>query len=283
MKNIENLVFKGGGVLGIAYAGAIEVLEDKGIVQNIKRVAGTSAGSIIATLIAFKFDSKEIKKILQETNFKDFEDHWDPLRMATSYGIYKGDFLLNWAKKIIKKKTGSENTTFGELEQNGFLDLRIFATDLTSVSVKEFSGKETPEVIIAEAVRASMSIPLVFTAWNFTNNVPDDHLYVDGGVLHNYPITTFESLDETLGFFLKVEKETEPLKYNHMIKYMERLLTTIMQVQTLDFLAISDQVKASVFIDSLGISPTNFKLNDEEKENLFNEGKASTLKYIESK
>ena len=43
--HIENLVFKGGGVLGIAYAGAIESLEEKGLLKNIKRVAGTSAGS----------------------------------------------------------------------------------------------------------------------------------------------------------------------------------------------------------------------------------------------
>lgn len=280
MKKIENLVFKGGGVLGIAYAGAIESLEEKGILKEVKRVAGTSAGSIIATLIALRFNAKEIKNILQTTDFNDFEDHWDPLRIATTYGLYKGDFLLQWAKDLIKQKTGNENTTFGDLDTQGFLDLRVFATDLTSVELKEFSNKGTPEVVIAEAVRASMSIPLIFSAWKFTNDIPNDHLYVDGGLLHNYPITAFDSLDNTLGFFLKVEKESKPLEHNHMMKYVERLLTTVMQIQTLDFLSNSDQVKASVFIDSLGISPTNFKLTDEEKNNLFNEGKKSIFAYL---
>ena len=42
----KNLVFEGGGVKGIAYAGAMKVLEKKGILKNIVRVGGTSAGAI---------------------------------------------------------------------------------------------------------------------------------------------------------------------------------------------------------------------------------------------
>jgi len=40
---VKNLVFKGGGVLGIAYAGAIEVLEENKILKQVQSVAGTSA------------------------------------------------------------------------------------------------------------------------------------------------------------------------------------------------------------------------------------------------
>lgn len=280
MNQIENLVFKGGGVLGIAYAGAIESLEKIGMLNQIKRVAGTSAGSIIATLIALKYSSKEIKDVLNSTNFKDFEDDWDPLRITESYGLYKGDFLLEWTENLIKQKTGNAHTKFGELDNLNFLDLKVFATDLTSVRLKEFSKHETPEVVLAEAVRASMSIPLIFSAWKFTNNIPNDHLYVDGGLLNNYPITAFESLEKTLGFFIKVEKEISPLEHNDMIKYVERLLTTVAQFQTLDFLSNLKQVKASIFIDSLGISSTNFKLTEDEKINLFNEGSKSVVNYF---
>ena len=278
--HIENLVFKGGGVLGIAYAGAIETLEEKGILKNIKRVAGTSAGSIIATLIALKFNSKEIKSILNSTDFKDFVDGGDLSRIVSTYGIYKGDFLLQWLKDLIKIKTGSADTTFGDLFNKNFLDLRVLATDLTNVELKEFSNKLTPNVIIAEAVRASISIPLIFVAWKFTNNIPNDHLYVDGGLLCNYPITAFNRLDNTLGFYLKIKKELNPLEHNNVMKYIDHLLTAVMQKQTIDFLSNSDQVKSSVFIDSLGISSTNFKLTNDEKTKLFNEGKKSVLSYL---
>ena len=42
--HFKNLVFEGGGVKGIAYVGAMEVLDKEGILNNIERVAGTSAG-----------------------------------------------------------------------------------------------------------------------------------------------------------------------------------------------------------------------------------------------
>ena len=48
----RNLVFEGGGVKGIAFAGALQVLEGKGIMTDIQRVGATSEGAINATLVA---------------------------------------------------------------------------------------------------------------------------------------------------------------------------------------------------------------------------------------
>ena len=48
----RNLVFEGGGVKGLAYVGAMEVLESEGIGEKVRRVGGTSAGSINAVLFA---------------------------------------------------------------------------------------------------------------------------------------------------------------------------------------------------------------------------------------
>lgn len=42
----ENLVFEGGGVKGLAFCGALKILEQKGIMANVKRLAGSSAGAI---------------------------------------------------------------------------------------------------------------------------------------------------------------------------------------------------------------------------------------------
>ena len=185
MRTIENLVFKGGGVLGIAYAGCIEALHRKGILDNIKGVAGTSAGSITAGLVALNYSSSEINDIVSKTNFKSFEDKWDPLRIATKYGLYKGDHFLSWYKDLIKHKTGNENITYKEFRNAGFKDLKVFATDLNAKSIQEFSADATPDVIVAESIRASMSIPLFFSAWKFSNGIPNNHIFVDGGTVYN--------------------------------------------------------------------------------------------------
>ena len=70
----KNLVFEGGGVKGIAYVGALEVLEKEQILGNIKRVAGTSAGAMVAVLIGLGYSAEELKDILWKINFRNFLD-----------------------------------------------------------------------------------------------------------------------------------------------------------------------------------------------------------------
>ncbi len=190
--NVKNLVFKGGGVLGIAYAGAIKVLEDKHFLQGVEKVAGTSAGAITAALLSLRCSADEIKSIVDATDFKSFEDGWDPLRIPSKYGLYKGDAFLAWMQKQIVAKKFNQSATFSDFKNGGCRELRVFATDLNTQDVKMFSYETTPNVIVAEAVRASMSIPLFFEAWQFSGNNPDNHIYVDGGTVYNYPITTFD-------------------------------------------------------------------------------------------
>ena len=65
----ENLVFEGGGIKGLAFCSAIQVLEAKGIMANIKRLAGSSAGAITAGLLACDHFSTELLAILEKKNF----------------------------------------------------------------------------------------------------------------------------------------------------------------------------------------------------------------------
>ena len=72
--HFRNLVFEGGGVKGIAYIGAMQVLGEKGIFSKIQRVGGTSVGAINALLFALGFDNSEQRKILWELDFNSFLD-----------------------------------------------------------------------------------------------------------------------------------------------------------------------------------------------------------------
>ena len=70
----KNLVFEGGGVKGIAYVGAIKVLENKKIMPDIVRVGGTSAGAINAVLVGLGYSSAQTLNIMNKLNFKKFMD-----------------------------------------------------------------------------------------------------------------------------------------------------------------------------------------------------------------
>ena len=282
IRTIENLVFKGGGVLGIAYAGAIEALEKQGILSQVKRTAGTSAGAVAAALISLGYSSKEIVEVLGDTNFKKFQDGLNALKLTTKYGLYRGEKLLTWLQEIIEQKTGNKHLTFAELEDQGYKTLKVFASDLNTATLTEFSLEKTPDVKIAESIRASMSIPLFFDAWKFPDEKPNNHIYVDGGVLYNYPITAFEDLDKTLGFFLDINEEDDGLDFNDVSSYLKHLFRTVLNAQDVDFFKTLESDKTTVIIKNKGIAITNFSLTKEQQDILYKEGKSATLKYFKA-
>ena len=115
---IENIVFEGGGAKGIVYIGALEVLEEAGI--KPKRVAGSSAGGIIAGLVAAGFSAEEIKHVMTvEMNLLDLMDSrttWDPklkgfpigfsniVNLFKHKGLFKGDAFKKIMTGLLKRK-----------------------------------------------------------------------------------------------------------------------------------------------------------------------------------
>ena len=196
--HFKNLVFEGGGVKGIAYAGAMEVLDKEGILPNVERVAGTSAGAMMAVLVGLRYSADEVKEILWDLNFKNFIDSsWgivrDTTRLLKEYGWYKGDYFRNLMADFIKQKTGNGEATFKDLARSKqFRDIYLVGADLTTGLSQVFSAKNTPDVKVADAARISMSIPLFFAAVKGGEN--NKHLFVDGGLLDNYAIKTFDQI-----------------------------------------------------------------------------------------
>jgi NTE family protein len=198
--HFRNLVFEGGGVKGIAYVGALEVLNKEGILPNIERVAGTSAGAMIAVLVGLGYTTEEISNILWDLNFKEFLDsNWglvrNTKRLLEDYGWYKGDFFRNLMADFIEAKTGNGESTFNDIEEmrekgKAFREITLIGADLSTGYSKVFNAALTPDVKVADAARISMSIPLFFAAIKGIGG--DDHIYVDGGLLDNYAIKVFD-------------------------------------------------------------------------------------------
>ena len=195
--HFRNLIFEGGGVKGIAYVGATHLLEAKGILPNIVRVGGTSAGAINALLVGLNYSPAETQQILSQLDFRNFlDDEWgvvrDTNRLITEYGWYKGDFFRRWIAERIAAKAGNPDATFNDIHnqmaQKGFRDLFFVGTNLSTRFAEVFSYEHTPRWCVADAVRISMSIPLFFAA---KRSMRGD-VYVDGGLIDNYPIKLFD-------------------------------------------------------------------------------------------
>lgn len=248
----RNLVFEGGGVKGIAYLGALDVLADKGISSEIQRIGGTSAGAINAILLGLGFTAKETKDILWALDFNDFlDDSWgvvrDTDRLLEQFGWYKGDYFRTWISKLIKEKTGNSEATFADIEamkdKRGFKSLYFMGTNLSTSFSEIFSAEHTPRVCVADAVRISMSIPLFFAAKRSSRG----DVYVDGGVLDNYPIKLFDREK-----YLQSENFAEPgyyKKINDQFKEADRPISKyVYNKETLGF-RLDSKEEISVFRD----------------------------------
>jgi NTE family protein len=291
--SISNLVFEGGGVRGIAYGGALEALAKAALLPNIQRTAGTSAGAITACLVALKYSAVEISSIIANMDLASFEDKVREFRRLKDFGLYEGEVFLEWLKDLIaNSEVGQDKPglTFEELVNRQGLELKVYATDLFTRSLKEFSPTATPTVPIAEAVRASMSIPIYFDAWRFSNNNPDDHFYVDGGVLYNYPIGAFDDLQNglantrTLGFQLdnlSGQKAFTPFELGDLGKYTKSLLDTLLYTQTVALTKSAVDIARTINIDHLGVGATEFEIDTATKNKLIQSGWDTTLAFLQ--
>ncbi len=189
----KNLVFEGGGVKGIAYVGALQALEEAGILANINRVGGTSVGSINALLLAAGYSNSETLAILTALNFNKLKDGGcNPLvntvRLLREYGWYKGDYFCRWLGDLLRQKTGSATVTFQALQAHSGKALYVYAANISTHLGEVYSPEHSPDMPVVDAVRRSMSLPLFFRA---VRDKQQD-IFVDGGILNNYPVKLFD-------------------------------------------------------------------------------------------
>jgi NTE family protein len=282
----RNLVLEGGGVKGIAYAGAFKALDEQGILDKLGPIAGTSAGAITATLVALRYTPDQVQKLVFNLDFKRFEDGGATgiFRLFERFGWYRGNYLLNLMRCLIGNKAKSPRATFQELQAQGFRDLHVFSTDLSTGQSVEFSAVKTPNVEVALAVRMSMSIPLFFASVDFKPpGGSQGDVFVDGGVLRNYAIDAFDSRQtinqETLGLTLTNGPQPR-VDIDGLPAYGKSLFETLLDVQVIDLETKPPDLERSVLIDDLGISTTDFQLTDEQKNALIRKGFECTCKYL---
>ncbi len=273
-------VFEGGGVKGIAYVGALRRIEELG--YRFSSVAGSSAGAIIASLIACGYNSDELNVILMETNFTDFRTsniiNKIPLlgkmyNISNKYGMYKTTKLEKWLDDLYLEK-GVEY--FDDLD----IELKVVCCDLTNRKLAVFPddlGKyfKDKKIRLSKIVTMSSSIPLYFRPVNINNT-----LFVDGGVVSNYPTWLYRYSGSTDKIFRFNIKEIKPnIEINNIIDY----LFSILGVITTRDEAISSYEERStitIWINIKDIPATKFRLTYDEKEYLKKEGYDSAYEQI---
>ena len=211
-----DLVLEGGGIKGLALVGAVLRLMREG--YTFSRVAGTSAGAIVAAFVAAGITADELAEVMDRLDYSKVPDRKPPgiplvsegISLLSKRGAYEGDYVRDFVHKELKRLGV---TTFGQLRRTDRradtnlepfqrYKLVVMATDVTRGRLLRLPWdyrllhRDPDEQLVADAVRASMSIPLYFEPVTLRDgDTGEPTTLVDGGVLSNFPIEIFDRTD----------------------------------------------------------------------------------------
>ena len=262
------LVLKGGGVKGLALAGAVAALEDKG--QRFDLYAGTSAGAIGALLLAAGCSGEDLIAELRKLDMKAFLD--GPLQMLrnlfTRRSLHSGDPVRDWVRARVSARLDVAGTT--RMRHLGRRAL-VFAANDDGTVVFDSHGeyRDTP---IDFAARCSMSIPYFFADLRH-EGAP---IY-DGGLLNNFPVDELVRIKgdwNFVGLYLKGAQLTGLARALTLLRIVRILLNRDEQRTVEQY---RDQ---TVIIDPAPIRTTQFSLSDTAKDYLIAQGRAAALALL---
>ncbi|GFO21426.1 hypothetical protein PoB_004793100 [Plakobranchus ocellatus] len=199
-----------------------KLLEELNIWPQIKRLAGTSAGAMTAALLAVGYNSHDLEEFFSLNLNNIFLDHRFGYlslipNLLSSYGWNPGKRIYKWFGHKLAERTGDPDITFKEVYDMYHRELCVVATNLNQMTSLYCHPKTTPDMPVRLAVRMSMSIPGMFKAVKHTMYGQTD-IFVDGGVLCNYPIHCFD------GWWLSMEPENNFLEKLQPLEDIPRLL-----------------------------------------------------------
>ncbi|WP_165978220.1 patatin-like phospholipase family protein [Actinomadura darangshiensis] len=304
-----DLVLEGGGVKGIALVGAIAEMEARGYRPGAPaRVAGTSAGAIVGSLLAAGMPVPDMVRVMRELDYRPFQDgsRFALVRgvsLLATLGLHRGDVLHRWIAARLKE-CGVE--TFGQLKLHDpdsalpprhAYKLVVVVSDVSSGRMVylpweyERYGLNADDQSVADAVRASASIPVFFRPCRICRGDGKKCVLVDGGMLSNYPITIFDREDREPRwptFGVKLSARTPPgglFQPWHGVRgpigYGRALVSTMAEAHDRARMDEPSIVARTMFARTDDVLATDFDLGAAARDRLYVAGRDAAARFLD--
>ena len=262
-------ILSGGGTRLPCYVGILKALGEMGL--GFHHIVGVSGGSIVASLAAAGWTIGQMKALALETDFKQFRS-FSLVSLIRDGGMSNGDSFQNWMDVQL------EGRRFIDMPTN----LHVVATDINGGGPVVFNRDLTPEMKVSEAVRYSMSIPLLFTFKVFQGHVMSDGVILSEDALlrdwsgHGTPAVCFR---------LRSTAKPSKLKPNRVLplaSYLVLLLQTFMNAMAREYVH-AEFWHNTIIVNTGDVSPVNFSLPVAIKEQLLEWGYQTTIEFLPRK
>ncbi|MGO4383294.1 patatin-like phospholipase family protein [Specibacter sp. RAF43] len=311
-----DLVLEGGGVKGSSLVGAVSALAGHGDPYTFHRIAGTSAGAIVAGFLAAGMSTDQVKGIMDDLDFSNFEDeagflaHVPGLGRAAGLllheGLYAGGFLHEWLKETLAAQGVHTWADLRDDDPDSALPpaqryrLVVIVSDISRGLMlrlpwdyETLLGVDPDTVDVADAIRASASIPFFFRPWKISTDsaaTGHDHIVcADGGLLSNYPMSIFDRHDglpsrwPTLGVKLSGQSMIRSEDWrpdNSNLELAKSLLSTMMGAHDRAYVNDPQAASRTIFVDTSPYRSTDFRLSPAAKTDMYTRGMSSGRKFL---
>ena len=271
---INNLVFSGGGIKGFSYIGCLKALEEFNINKNIKAISCTSIGAFFSILMIIGYTFKELNDIFNNINLYDLQNI-NLLNFKDKFGLDNGSKIIKFLKILFNEKNINENITFLELFNIKKINLVITGTNLSKQKIEYFNYESNPDMQVMTALRITMSIPIIYDYIKYNNDI-----YIDGGLLDNYPIEYFKNdIDNTVGFLMN--DFNEHLDINSFDEYLYSFLFCLLK--KVNKVKKKIYKKNTIILKQDFIGFVDFNITNDEKKKLIYLGYNQTKNFLLNK
>ena len=259
-----NVYLRGGGTRLASYLGALRQIEEQG--GRVRGWAGVSAGSLVAAFFAAGHTHQDAVDLLMDTDFRQFRD-FRPTATFRRYGLYAGEKLEQWLTQI------TEGRRFQDLE----VPLAIIAYDIESNQPVVFSDRNTPDALLATAIRCSATVPGLF-ALHRVNDQP----LIDGGLAQVDEQVLFpwgRHPCVTIRLVRKRPRRSDEQKFGFGT-YVRRLAELLFDA--VDNVRVpSDRWRQTLIIQTGAYAAFDFNLTGEDKQALYQMGYEQCREYLD--
>jgi predicted acylesterase/phospholipase RssA len=282
--NIQNIVINGGGPSIFNAYGALKQSNLSGIWSHdsVESYYGTSAGSILAVILALQYSWEDLDDFIIK---RPWQHVWkfnllNVYEYYTNKGVYGKELIDDCMGPLFKGKDIELTITMKEFHELFNKKLFLYAVNIATFELTEFSHLTHPNMTVLDAMRASSALPILFQPVEY-----DGKFYTDGGFLLNYPLIKCTADPKTILGVKNIYTDcnTKVNDIQGIFEYLSYLLNMIVdKIQFRNNSASTTEYELEIntgFIDYSTI--LNLANNQIDRQILINRGVDDALKSIE--
>ncbi len=282
MAGTTHIAFGGGGMMCISYAGVlIELFNDSRVewvkfLERLEGCSGSSMGAVIAVTVATGLSPWELAHVTLNTDFSSAGKQMDLSTLVGSIpslirsgGVDSGEKLAKLLKTYLTKLIGWADITFREFHARYKRHVTMVAFDLSRSTEVRMGTADTPDMMVRDALAASMAIPFYFELKNQTGK----GYLADGCICNGYPMNVFGTPETTLGIFsntifLRGKRTPMGLVRGGMEAQLHRTVE-----------CIPTMLNRIIFVDVPSIA-LDFSMTHADKCSLIKDGEDATVAFL---